>query len=449
MNPFIEILNGGKEGFLPRSKLYNLEPIGVGTSYVESLRSYIGRLAFKHLLPTGTLIREVLIPELKNPRYIKNTDLFYGKSSSIVTFGNFTNECLKVLEELTSAKNLKNLTLTKWKNFFHNPSICHRYLRWCGVCYESFKERKVEIYEPLLWSIKEVNVCLKHNVILSSVCPHCHKKPISFTRKTTPGYCSRCEGWLGNMKGEVIDHSNKELIWDIYKAEEIAKLLEANPTTDTEISISNLKKTIKDLIEFSTNGNVSLFSKLINRDRKRVGNWNSGKELPDPESLLAICNTLNIELKELLLNRMKYENVAVNIRSKNKVLKPIKFSKNRSKQNINLQYLEENLINSYNNEYPPPSLNTLMERFEYYKIAEKFPQISGKIVRKHKEYRKKNNEERTQKICEEVKEIMQYLYINNTYPTEKEIKKLMSKPGNFRHPKVREIWQQTLSCLKD
>lgn len=43
--------------------LYNLEPIGIGTPYVEGLTSYIVRLADAHCVTTGTLntiVRNVL-----------------------------------------------------------------------------------------------------------------------------------------------------------------------------------------------------------------------------------------------------------------------------------------------------------------------------------------------------------------------------------------------------
>lgn len=40
----------------PRSRLYHLEPIGVGTPYVESLTSFLMRLANAHSLEVSTLL---------------------------------------------------------------------------------------------------------------------------------------------------------------------------------------------------------------------------------------------------------------------------------------------------------------------------------------------------------------------------------------------------------
>ena len=46
------------------SYLYHLEPIGIGTSGVESLTSYLARLAPAHWIPVQPLLIKILAPEL-------------------------------------------------------------------------------------------------------------------------------------------------------------------------------------------------------------------------------------------------------------------------------------------------------------------------------------------------------------------------------------------------
>jgi hypothetical protein len=46
----------------PRTRLYRLEPIGLGTAMVECVASYIHRLAEAHGLPTWVLVRRELAP---------------------------------------------------------------------------------------------------------------------------------------------------------------------------------------------------------------------------------------------------------------------------------------------------------------------------------------------------------------------------------------------------
>jgi len=40
----------------PRSRLYSLAPIGVGTAFVEGLTSYVSRLAAAHSVSVGDLV---------------------------------------------------------------------------------------------------------------------------------------------------------------------------------------------------------------------------------------------------------------------------------------------------------------------------------------------------------------------------------------------------------
>ncbi len=47
-----------------RSVLYNIEPIGKGTSYIESLSSYIKRLAYVHYVTPGSLLHKVIVPKI-------------------------------------------------------------------------------------------------------------------------------------------------------------------------------------------------------------------------------------------------------------------------------------------------------------------------------------------------------------------------------------------------
>src|SRR5258708_33222502 len=63
----------------PRSKLYCLAPLGVGTVEVESLTSYIQRLAWAYRVNPRVLVAEVILPHLSNMNYSDRAHL--GRSS--------------------------------------------------------------------------------------------------------------------------------------------------------------------------------------------------------------------------------------------------------------------------------------------------------------------------------------------------------------------------------
>src|SRR5260370_16511992 len=61
-----------------RSRLYCLAPIGRGTSSVESLTSYIHRLAWAYRVTPRTLVSLEIIPHLREPHQLRASPLRLG-----------------------------------------------------------------------------------------------------------------------------------------------------------------------------------------------------------------------------------------------------------------------------------------------------------------------------------------------------------------------------------
>jgi hypothetical protein len=49
----------------PRSHLYHLAPVGMGSALVESLTSYVARLADAHDVSIGTLVTREVLPKVR------------------------------------------------------------------------------------------------------------------------------------------------------------------------------------------------------------------------------------------------------------------------------------------------------------------------------------------------------------------------------------------------
>lgn len=77
-----------------RSRLYCLAPIGRGTSSVESLTSYIHRLAWAYRVTPRTLVRLEIIPHLREPHQLRASPLRLG------SFGRGTSMSLNGTSEI-------------------------------------------------------------------------------------------------------------------------------------------------------------------------------------------------------------------------------------------------------------------------------------------------------------------------------------------------------------
>lgn len=189
-----------------RSRLFYLEPVGVGTPYTESLSSYLNRLAQEHCLTSQKLIMGEIAPliltgEDKSELLQKSVSHLLGNSDgkpAINGMRQMTDQLVTVLEQLTLRQNLRFLTLLSWKGMISDRGLFRNYRAWCPCCLEAWKQDKKTIYEPLLWSFKDVEVCLSHQQRLIDECPHCKSRLPVFARISPPGFCSRCYRWLGN-----------------------------------------------------------------------------------------------------------------------------------------------------------------------------------------------------------------------------------------------------------
>jgi hypothetical protein len=112
----------GPKSTLPkRSQLYHLQPIGVGSAYVESLTGYIARLAEAHSVATGALLALELRPRVPSGSGIPSREQKRPLNSSFIYDAHILNglgECpqhwVHVLESLTGRVSLHSLTTLNW-----------------------------------------------------------------------------------------------------------------------------------------------------------------------------------------------------------------------------------------------------------------------------------------------------------------------------------------------
>ncbi|PYV43710.1 MAG: hypothetical protein DMG09_00235 [Acidobacteria bacterium] len=97
----------------PRSRLYHLEPIGVGTPLVESLTGYVARLAEAHCVSTGTLYRnEIDALTSKGNIFTCTIERNAGYSTHTINGrGIHAMDFVRALESLTHRRDLHYLTL--------------------------------------------------------------------------------------------------------------------------------------------------------------------------------------------------------------------------------------------------------------------------------------------------------------------------------------------------
>lgn len=163
------------------SRLYALEPLGVATPYVESLTSYLARLAEAHSVSLRALVKQELLPLLKRD-YLSNSsfhclDSFWVEAARALNgTGALAKDWVQSLEHLTLRTDLRFLTLLPWAAVLTQQRLLRLTRVWCPDCFTEWQTAGQPIYEPLLWNLNTVSVCLRHQRVLLERCsyPDCH-----------------------------------------------------------------------------------------------------------------------------------------------------------------------------------------------------------------------------------------------------------------------------------
>jgi hypothetical protein len=292
----------------PRSRLYRLEPIGMGTPYVESLTSYVARLAAMHCLSPKSFVMHEILPFQdqagRTPKHYHRLNAFWQEnSSSLNGVTPIAEQWVDTLQALTSCENLRCLTMLTWKSVLTAKGLLRRGKAWCSVCFEEWHQNLQAIYEPLLWTLNGINTCLYHHIPLVTLCPHCQKMLPFLTQNTRPGYCSYCAGWLGNdhgsRDGKYAVNENDELKRDHWVTEVTGDLLLAAPNLRIPPSREQFVLRIEHLLQ-QTNGNMSVLARLLNANDKTLWGYLHAGHIPYFDSLLRMCFALSATPLEFL-----------------------------------------------------------------------------------------------------------------------------------------------------
>ncbi|HBB87932.1 MAG TPA: hypothetical protein DC047_09980 [Blastocatellia bacterium] len=255
----------------PRSRLFHLEPIGIGTAHTEGCTSYIARLAAEHHVSAGSLFTHELAPASKksyllpsNSKSIKSvlSTSFYPATPSLNGLGSTARDWVEILGRLTLQRDLRFLTMLRWQNVLTDRSLSRSVRAWCPRCLQDQIRSGGPIYEHLLWALSTVHVCPVHETRLEDRCHCCEKQVRPLADRSRPGYCSRCDSWLGNASQKKKETS-VDLRYELWIANQMGKLIAAAPTVVTDPPKRRVSEFVPNCINKITNGNGNTFAQLV------------------------------------------------------------------------------------------------------------------------------------------------------------------------------------------
>lgn len=419
------------------SVLYSLQPKEMNTVYIESLTSYITRLANEHNILTGTLINKILAPNMVKEYLIKSAkdggNRFYDGAKSINGYCKNALDFSQVLESLTLRHDLIDLTLMKWKGIISFRGLLKKSLSWCPCCIYEWTVKGNQIYYPLSWYVSYIRVCLTHNIYLSNICPHCSKHLPILHRSSINGYCPLCKGWLGEYQ-----RTSSIPKQDIFNCKNIEELLTLSTTNLKEVSYS-----LQKLIEEVTAGNIAEFARLMGIPKVTMWDWVKGERLPSLEGLLRICFQLELSIENLLTNG--YDTFdCIQGKAREKIL--LKSNNTVStRRKITPKLLHKKLENYIESE-EPLSLSEISKRIGYDRrlLYQHCPEQCKRIVESYKRYCEKQSLERKEMVASRVQVAVEELMRNDIYPSRRSVEKCLGKSAVLREKYIQQVWKEII-----
>lgn len=324
------------------SCLYSLAPIGINSHMVESLTSYISRLAIAHSVSTQRLIKVILVPHFDKSIFAAQR-AYWGINDT----GSIATSYIEALTKTTLREDLGGTTLNNWREF-RGHSLLRRNRAWCPHCLQQWLEKKNEIYEPLIWLMNIIKVCPNHFVKLIENCPNCNEKLPLIQAKPSIGFCGKCKFWLGHSQAqiEVLTERDNHII------ENIKSLL---IHSKHDFSRGNISRILKKITEVGYSGNYREASRNLGFTTRVFYRWIYQLNPMPFENLLRISYLVNVPLINLLNGSGEI--------SSNEFRTSTSYLEQRVKNRYNRDEVLEKLNKIIqSNEYPPPSVTEVSRR---------------------------------------------------------------------------------------
>lgn len=282
----------------PRAVLEPLVPIGAQTDRVESLTSYITRLAAGNLVSVSKLIYKLVLPQIP----IKNTNsqisnVGWSDSHLVNGMGQTASDWVFALNVLTGRTDLAQLTFLPWVDTLPTKiSLVCRHRRWCPECLDEMLESGTAIHERLIWTVNSLQLCPWHLTKLEACCPACgHRHCSELPGRRLAGFCSRCFAWLGKASYESrFQPNDSAYYYRAWVAKGFSLLLNRTPISEAAVDSKRLARMITAGVELRCDGVSAEFAMKIKRMKSVVTQWQKFQVVPSIQSLAEISYVFQI-----------------------------------------------------------------------------------------------------------------------------------------------------------
>lgn len=379
----------------PHSRLYHLEPIEVGTMYVESLTSYLTRLVQAHALPLSELVAHEIAPVLDQQYTPEAVKFVFSRKSYVLNgISLWTARAIFALEKLTGRNELPFLTMWIFSTVLSSRGLMRSVQAWCPLCYHEWRQAGQRIYTPLLWALQAITVCPHHNQPLHVRCPDqaCQASVPFLALRNEIGYCPRCHGWLGSASPTpgTVTLSQVELEQAIWQAIAIGEILAATPSLTAPLSKERVAQAMAAYMESRPTESAESLACRVGLPHNRLSSYLRKTDTLRFDLWLDSCWRLNLSPFHTLIDP---ETIKPDGQSDISWVQRIHAEFDAPSQPLDSAEIQQILAAiSVSDEKPPPSLNEAARRVKRSAntLRQHFPELCDVIIERQQAYYQAN-----------------------------------------------------------
>jgi transcriptional regulator with XRE-family HTH domain len=326
---------------------------------------------------------------------------------------------------------------------YHEVQVHRSQCLKCPFCYADWQEKKLPIYQLLIWMLQIVTSCTQHKRELEEQCNHCQKRQAVFPGTTQPGHCTQCGVWLG-LSVEVVEEpmsDEEELVWQNW----VMKIFEDLHTTSVisdGISWGRISKNLAACLEVK--GEAARLSRLIGVSDKLISQWKHFESVPSFQKVLEICYAADISPLQLMSDTADTMN-AIQAISEH----PHRRSTHHKHQIVNREEIKDYLLKILDGREPSCAICQIERELGVgFRTIEKiFPLECSLVSRKHRAKRAQSWRQGIALACDEVRQVASALYAQGIFPSRECVRTQLSIPNMMRQSEVRASWRAALHEL--
>lgn len=427
----------------PRAPFFGPSPIGVGTGDIESLASYVLRLATGQRVTQYNLMK--LRPQYLDPSFLEAASAIGTRYDTEIRGGGVNGSpqgavIARAFATLTGRPDVAWTTFSAYNGYAGIRRFLHHRLRWCPKCLAE----DAAPYERLLWHARLVTICPHHQIKLTSVCPHCGCQSARQIVRGRLFLCRRCKKPLYTSGRTTSEPPPSPA--EIAESRSVAQFCQALFEKSIDLRNHNLIAELCCVAEKHGAKSVIRKAAFLGVSKGSLSAWLNGLSYITLVRYIEICSSLGIAPLDPLLDADVQTTIAQN--RPNKIRSRFWTSSKRPMCRPDKASLKSRLFEVHE-QHPTLGVGEIARRIghERTKFFHWFPGLCHSITVQARKARREQQLRKVEAVKDEVASIIKALVADGIRPTMRNIAGQMTTPGWFRSHEIRAHREEVLARL--